>query len=159
MIKGETLKLGVTSAETAAVEFRFGGPETRAIAATKSGDEFTATAPTVSWLPGLYAWQAWATFADATVAVIASGTLELSDPLSVGDVRTDARKMVAMIEEMMAGNASKGVRRYKINNRELERYSVGELMQLLSYWRERMKREERAAKGAAGLGPRISVRF
>jgi hypothetical protein len=159
MTKGETLKLVVTDASAASVEFRFGGPQTRAVTATKSGSEFSIAADTAGWTAGFYKWQAWATYVDATKAIITTGNVDVDAALAVGDVRSDARKMVEMIEAMMAGNASEGVRRYRINNRELERYSVSELMQLLSYWRERMKREERTAAGRSALGPRISVRF
>jgi hypothetical protein len=159
MIKGETLKLEVTNADTTAVEFRFGGPETRTVTATKDGDTFKASASTSAWVAGLYRWQTWATLTDGSVQVISQGSLEIEDALAVGDARLPARKMVEMIESMMAGNAGEGVRRYKINNRELERYSVGELLQLLNYWRERMRREEKAGNGCNELGPRISVRF
>ncbi len=155
MTKGETLKLSVTDADAVSVEFRFGGPQARTVSATKDGTTFSISADTAAWQAGVYAWQAWATFDGAVKAIIADGSLDLSDALGVGDVRSSARKMVEMIESMMAGNASEGVRRYKINNRELERYSVAELMQLLSYWRERAAREKRGG----GLGPRISVRF
>lgn len=159
MIKGETLKLGVSCSDATAVEFRFGGPEVRTIAATQSGSDFEIAASTAAWVAGIYRWQAWATLTDLSVKVIAEGGIDLDAPLAEGDVRLPARKIVEMIEGMIAGNAEKGVRRYKINNRELERYSVGELMQLLSYWRERMRREEKAGTGTSGLGPRISVRF
>ena len=88
-----------------------------------------------------------------------AGNIQLDDVLGVGDERTTARTIVENIEAMMKGNATEGVRRYKINNRELERYSVAELMQLLSYWRHRMMQEERKDRGNFGLGPRIAVRF
>jgi hypothetical protein len=159
MTKGETLKLSVTDGSAASVEFKFGGPQTRTIAATKSGTEFSLTADTATWTAGLYVWQAWATNADATKSIIATGNVDLADALAVGDVRSVARQNVEAIESMLSKNAGEGVRRYRINNRELERYSVSELMQLLSYWRERMKREERVAAGRSSLGPRISVRF
>ena len=155
MTKGETLQLSVSDGAASSVEYRFGGPQTRAIAATKTGSDFSISADTSAWQAGAYAWQAWATFADSSKRIIATGTLDLADALGVGDVRSNARKMVEMIESMMAGNASEGVRRYRINNRELERYSVTELMQLLSYWKQRVRREN----GQGGLGPRITVRF
>lgn len=155
MIKGETLKLCVTASTATAVEFRFGGPQTRTVAATKTGSEWNISTSTTAWDAGVYRWQAWATEADASVAVIAEGTLDLDAPLTVGDVRDPARKVVENIEAMIAGNASQGVRSYKINNRELERYSVSELLALLSYWKAQARRES----GTGGLGPRISVRF
>lgn len=159
MIKGETLKLSVTAANTTAVEYRFGGASTKSIAAVKDGNDFSISVTTADWVPGIYAWQAWATDTDGVICVVQHGNFDLADVLGVGDVRTSARKMVEMIETMMAGNAAEGVRRYRINNRELERYSVGELMQLLSYWKAQVKKEERAAAGMSTLGPRISVRF
>lgn len=159
MVKGETLKLSVTDGDALSVEFRFGGPEARAIAATKNGTEFSISADTANWQSGVFVWQAWATFADSVKAIISDGTFDLEAVLGIGDVRTSARKMVEMIQAMMAGNASEGVRRYKINNRELERYSVAELLQLLSYWKAQVKNEVRAAGGRSTLGPRISVRF
>ena len=155
MTKGETLQLSVSDSSASSVEFRFGGPQTRNIAATKSGSDFSISTDTAGWQHGAYAWQAWATYADNSKKIIATGTLDLADALGVGDVRTNARKMVEMIEAMMAGNASEGVRRYRINNRELERYTVPELLQLLSYWKQQVRRES----GRGGLGPRIAVRF
>lgn len=159
MTKGETLKLTVDDTLAVSVEFKFGGPQTRTVAATKTGSEFSISADTAAWTAGVYAWQAWATYADASKKIIATGTVDLADALGVGDIRSSARKMVEMIEAMMAGNASEGVRRYRINNRELERYSVAELLQLLSYWKSQVKNEERRAAGRSALGPRIAVRF
>lgn len=159
MTKGETLKLTVDDTLAVSVEFKFGGPQTRTVAATKTGTEFSIAADTAAWNAGVYAWQAWATYADASKKIIATGTVDLADALGVGDIRSSARKMVEMIEAMMAGNASEGVRRYRINNRELERYSVAELLQLLSYWKSQVKNEERRAAGRSALGPRIAVRF
>lgn len=159
MTKGETLTLTVKDADAAAVEFRFGGPQTRTVVAVKDGESFNLSVSTATWAAGIYRYQAWATYADATVKIIETATVDLKDVLGISDQRTPARKMVEMIETMMAGNAGEGVRRYKINNRELERYSVAELMQLLSYWRERMKREERRDAGVSELGRRIAVRF
>jgi hypothetical protein len=159
MTKGETLKLLVSDGSAASVEFVFGGAQTRTIAAAKNGTDFSLSASTAEWTAGLYVWQAWATYPDASKAIIGTGNVHVDAPLAVGDVRSVARKNVEAIEAMLSKNADEGVRRYRINNRELERYSVSELMQLLSYWRERMKREERLAAGRSSLGPRISVRF
>lgn len=159
MIKGETLKLEVEAADAVGVVFRFGGAESRSIAAVQDGSKFAVAIGTADWTVGIYAWQAWATDAGGTVVVIARGSFELCDVLGVGDVRTSARKMVEMIEAMMAGNAAEGVRRYKINNRELERYSIEELLKLLSYWKSQVKKEERAAAGMSVIGARIAVRF
>lgn len=159
MIKGETLKLSVSVDDATAVEFRFGGSSMRTVAAAAECNEWSIKTSTAAWTAGEYAWQAWATLADAAVAVVKAGTLTLAEPLAVGDVRTTARRIVEMIESMIQGNAGEGVKRYKINNRELERYSVAELMQLLSYWRQRAATERRRENGISTLGPRIELRF
>lgn len=156
MTKGETLKLVVTDADAASVEFRFGGASTQTVAGTKSDTEFSIAASTTAWAAGVYAWQAWATYADTSKAIISNGTFTLEDVLGVGDVRSQAQKIVDMIDAQMAGNAAEAVRRYKINNRELERYSVAELLQLRSFWQAKVLKENR---GGSRLGPRIAVRF
>lgn len=155
MTKGETLKIQVTDADAVSVQFRFGGAATQTVNATKSGSEFSIAASTTAWTAGFYAWQAWATYSDSSTAIISSGTLTLDDVLGVGDVRSQAQKIVDMIDAQMAGNASEAVRRYKINNRELERYSVSELLQLRSFWQAKVLKESRGSS----LGPRIAVRF
>ncbi len=159
MHKGETLKLTVTDAEASAVEFRFGGASTKTETATAENGDWSIAAATAAWNSGHYAWQAWATYPDTSVRVIAYGSFDLEAALGVGEVRTTARQMVEMIEAQMKGNAPEAVRRYRINNRELERYSVAELLSLLSYWKGQLKLEERKEKGLSTLGPRIAVRF
>lgn len=159
MIKGETLKIQVTDSLATAVEFRFGGAQVRTINGTKTGDDWTGAQSTTGWTAGFYEWQAWATYADASVAVIDRGNFMLEDALAVGDRRSIAQQNIDAINGMLTGNAAEGVRRYKINNRELERYSVAELLQLLSYWKAELKKEERTEAGRSTLGPRIAVRF
>lgn len=159
MIKGETLQLTVTDANAVSVEFRLGGPQAVTVTATKNGTEFSISHDTASNLAGTYRWQAWATYSGNIKRVIATDTIDIEDTLGVGDIRSNARRIVEMIESMIAGNAGEGVKRYKINNRELERYSVAELLQLLSYWKNRVLIEGRREKGSNALGPRIAVRF
>jgi hypothetical protein len=159
MIKGETLTIQVDDTEATAVEFRLGGPQTRTITATASGSTWTGTQSTSEWTAGFYEWQAWATYAGGRVAVISRGNFNLEAALAVGDRRSTAQRNVEAVQAMLEGNAGEGVRRYRINNRELERYSVAELLQLLSYWKAELKREERAEAGRSTLGPRIAVRF
>ena len=159
MIKGETLKIQVTDAEATAVVIKLGGPETKALTATADGSEWTATSSTSAWAPGFYEWQAWANFSDGTASVISRGNFNLEDTLGIGDRRSTARRNIEAIQTMLEGNAAEGVRSYKINNRELERYSVAELLQLLNHWKAELKRDERAESGRSTLGPRIAVRF
>ncbi len=157
MIRGETLKLSVSCTGATALEFRFGGASAQTVAATASGTVWSISAPTLAWAAGNYRWQAWATGPDG-IAVVATDHFQIEEALGVGDSRTSAAKMVEMIEAMMAGNASEGVKSYSINNRTLERYSMAELLQLLSYWRMRLAQENRKTKGLF-RGPNIEVRI
>jgi len=114
---------------------------------------------------GLYSWEAFATVGDERKH-ITRDTFELKESLSSApntayDAEKDksnARVMVEMIELMLKGNASAGVKSYQINNRSLERYSIPELLQLLNYYKNQLSREVRANKGMSGLGPRIEFR-
>jgi hypothetical protein len=159
MIKGETLKIQVDDAAATAVVIKLGGPETKSITAQAHGSEWTASTSTSAWAPGFYEWQAWASYEDGRTSVIWRGNFKLEDALGIGDRRSTAQRNIEAIQTMLEGNAGEGVRRYRINNRELERYSVAELLQLLSYWKAELKREERAEAGRSTLGPRIAVRF
>lgn len=125
----------------------------------QSGSDWIASGSTASWSPGFYEWQAWASYGDGTTSVIARGNFPLEDGLSIGDRRSLAKQNVDAIRAMMTGNASEGVKRYRIGGRELERYSIEELLKLLSYWQAEVKKEERLEAGRSTLGPRIAVRF
>jgi hypothetical protein len=72
-------------------------------------------------------------------------------------MRSQARIALDNINAMLSGQAKEGVRRYRINNRELERYTVAELLQLKSHFAADVLKEERRAKGLNSLGPRIAV--
>jgi hypothetical protein len=74
-------------------------------------------------------------------------------------VRTQARIAVAHIQAMLAGGATLEAKKYKINNRELERHSIAELLQLLSFWRRELSRESRLSSGISSIGQSISVRI
>jgi len=72
--------------------------------------------------------------------------------------KTKAVEIVEKLEAMIAGGIiAEGVKSYQINNRQLENYGVGELLDLLKYWRGRMIEERRRARGQSPLGPRIAV--
>jgi hypothetical protein len=173
---GETYKLELSARSAASVRVLFGGASRQSADAVKTADLSTldmatgeadevwaVEADTTTWMPGAYAFEAWATYESGAKTVLLRGKLvieaSLADAPEQMDVRSRAAQMVENIEAMMLGNASQMVRRYKINNRELERYSAVELLDLLRYWRQRLQVEERKSKGISALGPRIAVRF
>ena len=160
---GETLLLEVGADRAAVVTFHIAGPAKRTITATHDGaGTFSISESTSGWLPGFYRIEAREVVAGITT-VIARYSLNVEAALSdipVGaDLRSTAAKAVANIEAMLSGSSTLEARRYKINNRELERYSVGELLTLLSFWKRKLASEERKASGINSLGPRIEVRI
>ena len=156
---GETLTIQQTVADAASAEVRLGGPAASTHAMTRTGDEWVANIATSAFLPGNYVVQVWATMTDATVRVVSTEPLIMSPASAIGDLRTQARQALDAINFMLAGQANEGVRRYRINNRELERYTVDELLKLRSHFAAEVQKENRRNKGMNGLGPRIAVRF
>lgn len=159
LTKGETLTITETIAEATAVEVRYGGPSTGTAAMTADGYEWTANIATDNLKAGDYAAELWATYTGNVKRIASRLSFTIRAGLAIGDIRSQARKALEAIETMLAGQANEGVRRYRINNRELERYTVDELLKLRSHFAAEVQREERKNKGLSGLGPRIAVRF
>ena len=159
---GETLRMNVAADPTGTVSFRFAGPQRRIVTATHDGcGSFSISEDTAAWQPGYYILEIRETVS-GIVSVLSRKRIIVQqsiDQIAAGsDVRSTAQKAVENIEAMLSGSASLEARRYRINNRELERYSVSELLQLLSFWRHRLSLETRKAEGISSLGPRIEVR-
>jgi hypothetical protein len=156
---GETLTIRQTVANATAVEARLGGPAASTHAMTLDGSEWAVNIATSTFQPGNYVVQVWATMDDSTVRVVSTESLTLRPALAAGDIRSKARQALDAIDAMLAGQANEGVRRYRINNRELERYTVDELLKLRSHFAAEVQKENRRNKGMTGLGPRIAVRL
>lgn len=156
---GETLRVTQDIAEALSAEVRIGGAKVAAQAMTAAGRTWSADIATNGWPAGHYAVQVWASFKDGTTSVVATDRLELAPALGLGDPRSQARIALDNIKAMLAGQAKEGVRRYRINNRELERYSVTELLAMKSHFAAEVIREERRERGRNALGPRIIAQF
>lgn len=159
LTQGETLTIEKTVAGASAVEVRLGGASTGTHAMTADGSCWSVNIDTAEMEPGEYVAQVWATLTGGVQRIVSTETFRLLGALKAGDMRTDARKALDMIDTMLSGQAKEGVRRYRINNRELERYSVDELLKLRSHFAAEVQKENRRNKGMTGLGPRIAVRF
>lgn len=162
---GETLSMQIKAEPLATVTVYFAGPGKKTISAEESPAAsgcFSISENTQGWTPGAYAFEV-RQIARGVNAAIKRGTLTILPALASiadgTDVRSTAEKAVANIEAMLSGSANLECRRYKINNRELERYSVAELLQLLSFWQRRLAAEQRRNEGISTLGPRIQVRI
>lgn len=118
-----------------------------------SGDDHVINVPasiTASWTAGDYAVAAWVTSGIKRFTVGAEcGQITLRpDPaqLAAGvDTRSHAALTLQAIRMRLAGKAGDGVSRYRINDREIESYSVPQLIKLENYWAAQVAAEERAA--------------
>ena len=117
---------------------------------------------TTSWPAGAYALTVWLTY-QGVRQIVQRGRITISEMPAVGvvtDPTTDAEKMVTAIESHLSSNGSDPTwASYRINNRELRRYSVPELLQLLAYYKRVVVREKRTARGRSEIGPRIGIRI
>lgn len=158
--QGETLQLFAKADPSAVVTFYFAGASSHQVVATSTGETFTISVDTTAWTPGAYLVEMRSVLAGVT-KVLARHPLNIRPALTAypagADLRSEAEKAIANIEAMLAGGATLEARKYKINNRELERYSISELMHLLGYWKRRLASERRKAAGISGLGPRIET--
>ena len=92
-----------------------------------------------------------------------SGTVKIIADLAAihgsYDGRGHVQRVLDAIEAVIEGRASLDQERYKINNRELQRTPIGELLALRSRYREEARRERAASKGQSLLGRRVLTRF
>lgn len=117
---------------------------------------------TAAWLPGGY-WFSVRVSDGANVHEVDQGTLTIKPDLAAMpegyDGRIYAEKVLDAIEAVIQGRATKDQQKYKINNRELERTPIGDLLKLRSTFKEEVRRAKAAAKGQSLLGRNVMVRF
>lgn len=159
---GETLSVDIT-VDAVSLSAQAVGPQNHSLTVTQDGTIWKIRQDTTGWTQGRYLVGAMATLSDGTKVRVPEEFVDILPSLSSiaagTDLSTQAETIVKNIQLMLAGNASDGVRRYKINNRELERYGVDELLNLLSYWKREVLKESRKRRGASILGPQIQVRI
>lgn len=113
-------------------------------------DHLASVADTTAWVAGTYSKLLWAELG-ATVTSIESGSIKLlPDPRvasGVLDNRSDAQTALDNVRATLRGTASANVLRYTINGRQLEHYSIPDLITLESKLVNDVRREEQAATG------------
>lgn len=110
-----------------------------------------ASDDTSSLAAGFYSWRARITKATET-STIEEGSVTLNPDYSEAvDTRSDAAQILAAIDAALAGAASITQKRYKIRDREIERYDPGQLQTLRTYYAAIVKAEQTAELLAQGL--------
>lgn len=141
------------------------GPSTIDLVASAEGSQhrFVANgAATKDWTPGVYRYSLRATQGD-DVEQIDSGTVEiLADVADIVDgtlLVSHARKVLDAIEAVLEKRATQDQQKYVINNRELWRTPIQDLLLLRSTYRAEVRREDSARCGCNLWGPAAQVRF
>lgn len=135
------------------------------LTATAEGNQHRITvdaATTSNWQPGDY-WFSVRVTDGATVTEVDEGTLTITPDLAnvaAGfDGRNHVQKVLAAIEAVIEGRATIDQQRYRINNRELERTPIGDLLRLRSQYRDELRKLKAAEKGQSLLGRQVYTRF
>lgn len=105
---------------------------------------------TKDWAPGLYAWTIRATKGD-DVAEVASGTTTIVPDLVAAGAGHDARSQwvigLEAIDAVIGKRATLDQERYRINNRELWRTPVAELIRLRNFYQQKVSDERNGGPG------------
>jgi hypothetical protein len=128
------------------------GPSAIDLLAAQWGDVFTFASTandTGGWSPGEYAWVIRAT-RDDEVAELAKGqTKILPNLLASGpgyDARSDWRKGLDAIDAVLAKRATLDQQSYKINDRELSRTPIADLLRLRNFYQQKVNEEKGKGK-------------
>lgn len=117
---------------------------------------------TTDWPAGVYHYAVRVTDGDA-IREVETGRVEiLADLAAVSaptDLRSHARRTLDAIEAVLEKRASRDQERYTINNRELWRTPIGDLLKLRDTYRAEVRKEDAAAAGKSLWGPAVRVRF
>jgi hypothetical protein len=121
-----------------------------------------SAAETAEWTPGEYAYTIRATNGP-DVAEVESGYITIKPnmaSLAAGsEIRTHAAIVLANIEAVLEKRATQDQQRYTINNRELWRTPIADLLLLRSTYRNMVLQEQRKARGQSAFGRSVRVRF
>lgn len=116
---------------------------------------------TATWAPGVYWYSARVTDGENIVEVEA-GEVEITPNLaaeSAGfNALTHAQRVLAAIEAVLEKRATQDQQRYTINNRELWRTPIADLLTLRDRYRAQVRMEQKAKRGNL-FGSAVRVRF
>lgn len=142
------------------------GPQAVDLMAIAEGQQhrFAAAAGVTSdWAPGVYWWQLRVSSAGEVIAAD-EGTLSVAADIAQiagpHDGRGHVERVLASIEAVIEGRATKDQEAYTINNRELRRTPIADLLLLRDQYRADLRRQQQAKRGGQSLiGRNVKVRF
>lgn len=140
------------------------GPTRVDIDAVRDGARHVFSAPgaeTAAWQPGAYAFTVRATNG-SDVHLIEQGSVRIIPDIAAEaaghDGRSDNQRALEAIEAVIANRASLDQQSYKINNRELVRMSVADLLRLRAHYVHLVGRERAKATGRSSFGRQVKFR-
>jgi hypothetical protein len=152
-------------APTWTMQLHLRGPAQIDLTATAGGTshKFTAdAAATTAWAPGTYWFALRATDGD-DVKEAATGQLvvlpDLAAVTGTYDGRTQNEIALASISAVLAKRATQDQQKYTINNRELWRTPIADLLKLRAFYAAAVRREKGTKSGNSAWGRAIQVRF
>lgn len=127
------------------------------LTASASGDDYrvqVAPATTAGWTAGEYSWSAWVEKAgERHVVDTGLSTIE-ADPSTIAafDGRSQAQIAYEDAQTALANFQATGgrIKRYAIAGREMEFDAAGDLVALVKYWQNEVRKENAAKAKSAG---------
>lgn len=141
------------------------GPSNIDIAATPEANQhrFAVSATeTATWQPGTYRYVIRAQLGDEVDQVDAGSIIIQPDAAALAagtDIRTHAAIVLANIEAVLEKRATQDQARYTINNRELWRTPMADLLLLRATYQRIVQQEQRKARGLSAYGRTVRIRF
>lgn len=141
------------------------GPSALDVTSTAEGSRHVLTltaAQTGALAAGHYSYSVRATSGDDTVEVEASTVDVIADLSTVAagaDQRSHARRVLDNIEAVIENRATQDQQKYRINNRELWRTPLADLLQLRGYYAALVRQEKAKARGKTLFGAAVKVRL
>jgi hypothetical protein len=134
------------------------GPSAIDLLAAQAGNEFTfsaSAAQTAAWAPGDYAYSVRATNGGDVVELDACRLTILPDLAAAAaghDARSENRVALDAIKAVLAKRATIDQDRYRINNRELYRTSIKDLLALKAHYQQLVNDECCTSRGRGRVG-------
>jgi len=118
---------------------------------------------TTDWAPGTYWWTLRATDGHDTLELATGDIAVVADLVNAPagyDGRSDNEKALEAIEAVLGKRATMDQERYRINNRELYRTPIADLIKLRDFYAKRVARDKRKASGrSSSWGRPVRVQF